>query len=67
MTKHRSRHHPAIVPATVMASVMIIASGCVSTDTHQKALDDLARAKQLSASQAEELEKLKKKSQAESD
>lgn len=67
MTEHRSRHHQIFMQATLIASVVIMASGCVSTDTHQKALDDLARAKKLSASQAEELEALKKKSKAESD
>jgi peptidoglycan hydrolase CwlO-like protein len=67
MTAHRSRNHQIFMQATVIASVVIMASGCVSTDTHQKALDELARAKKLSASQAEELEALKKKSKAESD
>src|SRR5512134_927538 len=67
MTEHRSRHHQIFTQATLIASVVIMASGCVSTDTHQQALDELARAKKLSASQAEELEALKRKSKAESD
>jgi chemotaxis protein MotB len=67
MTKHLSRHYPTILQATMMASVMIIATGCVSTDTHQKALDELERAKKLSASQADELEALRQKSKAESE
>ena len=67
MTPHRIRHHWIFLQAGLMASVMLMGSGCVSTDTHQKALDELERAKKLSASQAAELDALRKKSKAESD
>jgi chemotaxis protein MotB len=67
MTPHRIRHHWIFLQAGLMASVMLMGSGCVSTDTHQKALDELEKAKKLSASQAAELDALRKKSKAESD
>lgn len=67
MTPHRIRHHWIFLQASLMASVMLMGSGCVSTDTHQKALDELEKAKKLSASQAAELDALRKKSKAESD
>lgn len=67
MTEHRVRHHRVFMQASMIASVVVFMSGCVATDTHQKALDELARAKQLSASQADELEALKKKAKAEAD
>ena len=67
MTAHRVRHHRVFMQASIIVSVVVFMSGCVSTDTHQKALDELTKAKQLSASQAEELEALKKKTKAESD
>jgi len=51
--------------ACVFASIVVIGSGCVSTDTHNKTLADLEAAKKLSSQQAAELEALKKKSQAE--
>ena len=67
MTPHRIRHHWIFLQASLIASVMLMGPGCVSTDTHQKALDELEQAKKLSASQAAELEALRKKSKAESD
>jgi len=67
MTPHRIRHHRIFLQAGLMASVMLMGPGCVSTDTHQKALDELEKAKKASASQAAELEALRKKSKAESD
>ena len=67
MTPHRIRHHWKFLQASLMASVVLMGPGCVSTDTHQKALDELEKAKQASASQAAELEALRKKSKAESD
>ena len=67
MTPHRIRHHWIFLQASLMASVMLMGPGCVSTDTHQKALDELEKAKKVSASQAAELEALRKKSKAESD
>ena len=67
MTSHRIRDHRIFMHATLMASIVLIGSGCVSTDTHQKALDELEKAKKLSASQASELDGLRKKSKAESD
>jgi chemotaxis protein MotB len=53
---------PLMVALCAMATV-----GCVSTDTHTKALTELEEAKKLSAQQAAELEALKKKSQAHAD
>jgi len=67
MTPHRIRHHRIFLQAGLMASVMLMGSGCVSTDTHQKALDELEKTKKLSASQAAELEAMRKKSKADSD
>ena len=67
MTPHRIRHHWSFMQASLMASVMLMGAGCVSTDTHQKALDELEKSKKLSATQAAELEALRKKSKAESD
>ena len=54
------------IPTCLLGCLVITGVGCVSTDTHQKALDELAQAKKQSASQAEEMEALKKKSKAES-
>jgi chemotaxis protein MotB len=52
----------------LMVALCAIATfGCVSTDTHTKALTELEAAKKLSAQQAAELETLKKKSQAQAD
>ena len=45
MTPHRIRHHWIFLQASLMASVMLMGPGCVSTDTHQKALDELEKAK----------------------
>ena len=67
MTPHRVRHHWIFMQASLMAFVMLMGSGCVSTDTHQKALDELEKTKKLSASQAAELDAMRKKSKADSD
>jgi chemotaxis protein MotB len=67
MTKHRIRHHRILMQMSLIASVLLIGSGCVSTDTHQKALEELEKNKKLSASQAAELDALRKKSKADSD
>src|SRR5262245_15781076 len=67
MTSHRIGQHRIFMQATLIASVVLMATGCVSTDTHQKALDELEKAKKLSASQAAELEGLRNKSKADSD
>jgi len=53
--------------ACVLASIVLIGSACVSTDTHNKTLGELEAAKKLSAQQAAELEALKKNSQAQTD
>jgi chemotaxis protein MotB len=54
--------------APLMFALCAIATvGCVSTETHTKALTELEAAKKLSAQQAAELEALKKKSQAQAD
>jgi chemotaxis protein MotB len=67
MTSTRIRLHRILMQAGLVTSVVLMGSACVSTDTHQKALDDLEKAKKLSASQAAELEALRKKSKAEAD
>jgi chemotaxis protein MotB len=64
MTLHNDRHCLFIKQTCLIASMLIMGSGCVSTDTHQKALSELEQAKKLSSQQAAELEALKKKSQA---
>ena len=51
----------------MLASIVVIGSGCVSTDTHNMTLGELEAAKKLSAQQAAELEALKKNSQAQTD
>ena len=67
MTPHRVSHSRIFLQAGLMVSVMLMGSGCVSTDTHQKALEELEKAKKLSASQSAELDALRKKSKTESD
>lgn len=67
MTPHSIRHHLILIQTSLITSVLLMGSGCVSTDTHQKALEELEKNKKLSASQAAELDALKKKSKAESD
>jgi chemotaxis protein MotB len=67
MTSPRIRPHRILIHVSVMASTILMASGCVSTSTHESALEELKKAKNLSASQAAELDALKKKSKAESD
>jgi len=64
MTLHNERHCLFIKQTCLIASMIIMGSGCVSTDTHNKALSELEAAKKLSSQQAAELEALKKKSQA---
>ena len=66
MTKH-FRHYRIFTRTTLMASAILMAWGCVSTSTHESALQELQKAKNLSASQAAELEGLKKKSKADFD
>ena len=67
MRSDRIRHRRTLVQASLIASFVLIGSGCVSTDTHQKALDELEKSKKLSASQAAEMDEMRKKSKAESD
>ena len=67
MRSDRIRHRRTLVQVSLIASVVLIGSGCVSTDTHQKALDELEKSKKLSASQAAEMDEMRKKSKAESD
>ncbi len=67
MTPYRIRHHWILMQTSMIASVLLMGSGCVSTDTHQKALEELEKNKKLSASQSAELDALRKKSKAESD
>ena len=67
MTPTRIGLHRILMQAGLVTSVVLMGSACVSTDTHQKALDDLEKAKKLSASQAAELEALRNKSKAEAD
>src|SRR5215831_6154376 len=68
MTQHRYfSRRSFVVQACMLASIVVIGSGCVSTDTHNKTLGELEAAKKLSAQQAAELEALKKNSQAQTD
>jgi chemotaxis protein MotB len=67
MTPYRIPHHRIFIHASLVTSILVMATGCVSTDTHKKALDDLDKSKKLSASQAAELDALRQKSKAESD
>ena len=68
MTQHRYFYRRSlVVQVCLLASMVAFGSGCVSTDTHNRTLAELAAAKKLAAQQAAELEALKKKSQAETD
>jgi chemotaxis protein MotB len=67
MIPRRDRHHWILVQTSLIVSALLMGSGCVSTDTHQKALEELEKSKKLSASQAAELDALKKKAKADSD
>jgi chemotaxis protein MotB len=67
MIPRRDRHHRILVQTSLIVSALLMGSGCVSTDTHQKALEELEKSKKLSASQAAELDALKKKAKADSD
>lgn len=53
--------------ASVIALCAIVPIGCVTKDTHTKALTELDAAKKTSAQQAAELDALKKQSQTQSD
>lgn len=61
---HRTRLLQA--PAWAMLCAMAM-GGCVSTETHTKALTELEAAKKTAAQQAADLDALKKKSQAQTD
>ena len=68
MTSQSYRDSPyAPLHASLAVSLILMATGCVSTDTHNKTLSELESAKRLSALQAEELEKLRKQSKAQSE
>jgi chemotaxis protein MotB len=67
MTPQNFSFHRFAWQASLIASIVVMSSGCVSTDTHQKALNELDQAKKLAALQAEEMEALKRKSKAQSD
>lgn len=67
MTPHRNCHRRLLIQTSLIVSALLMGSGCVSTDTHQKALEELEKSKKLSASQAAELDALKKKAKADSD
>lgn len=58
----RILNFPALVMLCALAPI-----GCVSSDTHTKALTELDATKKLSVQQAVELDALKKKSQAQAD
>ena len=60
------RTMPLRAPALAMLCVVGV-MGCVSTETHTKALTELEAAKKISAQQAADLDALKKKSQAQTD
>ena len=67
MIPRRNCHHRILIHTSLIVSALLMGSGCVSTDTHQKALEELEKSKKLSASQAAELDALKKKAKADSD
>lgn len=67
MIPRRDCHHRILIQTSLIVSALLMGSGCVSTDTHQKALEELEKSKKLSASQAAELDALKKKAKADSD
>lgn len=67
MPQHTDWRRRFMMQTCLLASLVIMGSGCVSTDTHNKTLSELDQAKKLSALQAEEMEALKKKSKAQSD
>jgi chemotaxis protein MotB len=67
MIPRRNCHHRILIQTSLIVSALLMGSGCVSTDTHQKALEELEKSKKLSASQAAELDALKKKAKADSD
>lgn len=67
MTPHRNCHRRLLIQTSLIVSALLMGSGCVSTETHQKALEELEKSKKLSASQAAELDALKKKAKADSD
>ena len=67
MIPHRNCHRRILIQTSLIVSALLMGSGCVSTDTHQKALEELEKSKKLSASQAAELDALKKKAKADSD
>lgn len=60
------RSMPLRAPAIAMLCAMALV-GCVSTETHTKALTELEAAKKTSAQQAADLDALKKKSQEQTD
>lgn len=67
MIPRRDCHHRILIQTSLIVSALLMGSGCVSTETHQKALEELEKSKKLSASQAAELDALKKKAKADSD
>ena len=67
MIPRRNFHYRILIQTSLIVSALLLGSGCVSTDTHQKALEELEKSKKLSASQAAELDALKKKAKADSD
>ena len=67
MIPHRDCHRRILIQTSLIVSALLMGSGCVSTETHQKALEELEKSKKLSASQAAELDALKKKAKADSD
>ncbi|MDP1946682.1 MAG: OmpA family protein [Nitrospirota bacterium] len=64
LPNHRAKPLHAIVLVMLYAMAL---GGCVSTETHTKALTELEAAKKTSAQQAADLDALKKKSQAQTD
>ena len=60
------RTMPLRAPVLAMLCAMAV-GGCVSTETHTKALAELEAAKKTSAQQAADLDALKKRSQAQTD
>ncbi len=60
-------HSPSFRAASLIALCAVAPIGCVSNETHTKALTELDTTKKMSAQRAAELEALKKQSQAQAD
>jgi len=55
MRQHTDWYLRFMLQTCLLAVLVVIGGGCVSTDTHSKALGELEAAKKLSSQQAAEL------------